>query len=359
MQGLELNFFLGGLSPIGFQGYYARSLPPVGEGRAVLIKAGPGCGKSHMMRRLAEQLMLKGHNVHIIHCSADPSSLDGVICPELSLTVLDATAPHSLEPVLPQAHEDVISLYDALDEAALHQHCQELQLLHGKHKNTVERATRYLAAASSLLQDRARTAQCCTDLAKARALSVSLSHRYLPVKKQKAAKEWMRTLSAITPGGVTFYQDTIRALCGEIIILDDAFGPSSGVLLAHLRREALAKGHALITCWCAMQPRDKIDHLILPELGIAFVTSAPFHTLQPRGDRVIHASRFMNRNGLHSRKARLKFDLRAAKELVREAGQLLAEAQTYHQEAEAFYTSSMDFSSVDSAYEGLCKLLQL
>ena len=64
MQGFELNFFLGGLSPIGFQGYYARSLP-AGAGRAVLIKAGPGCGKSHLMRALAQRLTAAGHTVRI------------------------------------------------------------------------------------------------------------------------------------------------------------------------------------------------------------------------------------------------------------------------------------------------------
>ncbi len=87
MQGFELNFFLGGLSPIGFQGYYARSLPPAGAGRAVLIKAGPGCGKSHLMRALAQRLTAAGHTVHTIHCSADPASLDGVSCHALTLTV--------------------------------------------------------------------------------------------------------------------------------------------------------------------------------------------------------------------------------------------------------------------------------
>ena len=165
MQGFELNFFLGGLSPIGFQGYYARSLPPVGTGRAVLIKAGPGCGKSHLMRTLALRLTAAGHTVHTIRCSADPASLDGVICPALCLTVLDATAPHALEPAFPQAHETVLSLYDALQETELRGHCAELQALHSRYKAFTDRATRYLAAAGSLLQDRARTAQCCTDLA--------------------------------------------------------------------------------------------------------------------------------------------------------------------------------------------------
>lgn len=210
MQGFELNFFLGGLSPIGFQGYYARSLPPAGAGRAVLIKAGPGCGKSHLMRALAQRLTAAGHTVHTIHCSADPASLDGVICPALTLTVLDATAPHALEPAFPQAHETVLSLYDALQEEKLRCHCAELQALNAKYKAITGRASRYLAAAGSLLQDRARTAQCCTDLAKARAFALSLSKRYLPVKKERQPQEAHRTLSAVTADGVLFYHQTDR-----------------------------------------------------------------------------------------------------------------------------------------------------
>ena len=108
-----------------------------------------------------------------------------------------------------------------------------------------------------------------------------------------------------------------------------------------------------------MQPREKIDHLLVPELGLAFVTSGPFHRFEPMGDRVIHAARFMNKNGLWARKARLKFDLRAAKELVQEAGALLGEARSTHRQIEAFYTSAMDFSKADAALENLCASLGL
>ena len=191
------------------------------------------------------------------------------------------------------------------------------------------------------------------------AFALSLSKRYLPVKKERQPQEAHRTLSAVTADGVMFYHQTIRTLCREIIILDDAYGPASGALLAQLRKEILAKGYGLITCWCAMQPREKIDHLLVPELGLAFVTSGPFHRFEPMGDRVIHAARFMNKNGLGARKARLKFDLRAAKELVQEAGALLGEARSTHRQIEAFYTSAMDFSKADAALENLCASLGL
>ena len=123
-------------------------------------------------------------------------------------------------------------------------------------------------------------------------------------------------------------------------------GPASGALLAQLRKEILAKGYGLITCWCAMQPREKIDHLFVPELGLAFVTSGLFHRFEPMGDRVIHAARFMNKTAW-GRKARLKFDLRAAKERAGSRSPA-GEARSTHRQIEALH-SAMDFSKADAA----------
>ena len=49
--------------------------------------------------------------------------------------------------------------------------------------------------------------------------------------------------------------------------------------------------------------------------------------------------------------------MEGAKELVREAGLLLDEARGIHRQAEAFYTSAMDFSKADAALERLCTSL--
>ena len=44
-----------------------------------LIKSGPGCGKSTLMKRLAIKAEQKGEPIQRIHCASDPDSLDGVI----------------------------------------------------------------------------------------------------------------------------------------------------------------------------------------------------------------------------------------------------------------------------------------
>ena len=59
-----------------------------------LIKSGPGCGKSSLMRRVAQAMEEKGASVEYIACSGDPDSLDAVVFPALNTAIVDGTAPH-------------------------------------------------------------------------------------------------------------------------------------------------------------------------------------------------------------------------------------------------------------------------
>ena len=110
-----VDFFLGTTTPAGFKGYFAELCREDGR-RMYLIKSGPGCGKSTLMKRLADRA---GEPVERIHCSSDPDSLDGVVFCRQGAALVDATAPHVLEPEAPGAEETVISLYDTIDAAAL------------------------------------------------------------------------------------------------------------------------------------------------------------------------------------------------------------------------------------------------
>ena len=90
----SVDFYLGAVGPNGFHGYFDR----LGQEEGIqlyLIKSGPGCGKSTMMRGIAQAATLP---VERIHCSSDPDSLDGVILPKPFAAVLDATAPQEIVP---------------------------------------------------------------------------------------------------------------------------------------------------------------------------------------------------------------------------------------------------------------------
>ena len=115
----SVDFFLGATTPAGFKGYFAPLRREPGM-QLVLLKSGPGCGKSTLMKRLARAAQEKGEPIQRIHCASDPDSLDGVVFLRQKRAIIDATAPHVVEPEAPGADERVLSLYHTIDADALH-----------------------------------------------------------------------------------------------------------------------------------------------------------------------------------------------------------------------------------------------
>ena len=115
----SVDFFLGATTPAGFKGYFAPLRREPGM-QLVLLKSGPGCGKSTLMKRLARAAQDKGEPIQRIHCASDPDSLDGVVFLRQKRAIIDATAPHVVEPEAPGADERVLSLYHTIDADVLH-----------------------------------------------------------------------------------------------------------------------------------------------------------------------------------------------------------------------------------------------
>ena len=124
----SVDFFLGATTPAGFKGYFAPLRREPGM-QLVLLKSGPGCGKSTLMKRLARAAQDKGEPIQRIHCASDPDSLDGVVFLRQKRAIIDATAPHVVEPEAPGADERVLSLYHTIDADALHPHKDEVTAL--------------------------------------------------------------------------------------------------------------------------------------------------------------------------------------------------------------------------------------
>ncbi|MGE5507842.1 MAG: hypothetical protein ACM3RP_05080, partial [Chitinophagales bacterium] len=114
------HVFPGGNTSRGFYSFYDHITGP--EIRSIyVIKGGPGVGKSTLMRRIADELSLRGYTIEQHHCSADNNSLDGVVAPELGLALIDGTAPHVVDPKHPGAIDTIVHLGDFWDEAAMRQ----------------------------------------------------------------------------------------------------------------------------------------------------------------------------------------------------------------------------------------------
>lgn len=93
-----LRYFLGANSSQGFYSLYDQLIDPAGARCVYILKGGPGCGKSSLMRRVGQAAEQAGRTVEYISCSGDPDSLDAILLPELPCALVDGTAPQERAP---------------------------------------------------------------------------------------------------------------------------------------------------------------------------------------------------------------------------------------------------------------------
>lgn len=354
-----LHFFLSANTPQGFVSRFDYLADPYKKEKLYVIKGGPGSGKSSFMKGIAAALLAKGEAVELIHCSSDPTSLDGIICRGRGIAVCDGTPPHAIEPKYPGVFESVVNLYDLLDEEQLTAHSSEIIELFTLNKNLHERATRFLSAAGSLLGDSYRLTLEHTDIGKIAKYATRLSLKEFRPKTGRKGAESVRFLSAVTVGGDMMFTESAKRLAKRLYIIDDEHGAVARLLLLALRGEALDAGYDIITCYCPMSPYDKIEHLFIPELGVGFMTSNKFHKLDLEAFRTIHTQRFTDKEKLAEKKQRLNFNRKAAKELLGEASKLITDAKGIHDQLEKYYVDAMDFNALSQRSEAVIrKILQ-
>ena len=149
----KVCFYLGANSPTGFYSLYSELLPPETASVIYILKGGPGCGKSTLMRQVAQQAAQAGETVEYILCSADPDSLDAVVLPRLGAALVDGTAPHVVEPKYPGAVEQYVNLGDCYDRAGLRAIRGEILTCMDGYKEHYQRAYRCLGAAERLREE--------------------------------------------------------------------------------------------------------------------------------------------------------------------------------------------------------------
>ncbi len=347
-----VRFFLGSNTPEGFVGTTETLYTPDGW-RVYVLKGGAGTGKSTLLRRVYEQL--HDETAEVFCCSSDPASLDAVRFPDRQLFLIDGTAPHSVEPSYWGAVEQIVPL--SLCMGNLYNKAPAVIALTDQKHTLHHRCCKHLHAAAVLLSDGRRIENNCLDREKV----CRFAHHLAVSEWQSGAidvhplSSETRFLSAFTPDGWITLYDTLQGLCPRIYVIEDEQGAAASLLLSELEKAATTDGKRCISCPCPLFPSDGPEHLLLPELGLAFTTSNSFHKVDFPVFRRIHASRFLDTERLRRHRQRLSFLRRAASELLREATTLSAQAKKVHDQLEEYSAAVMDWQRYEVLTDELLK----
>lgn len=91
---MVIHTFLGANSAGGFSSLYDELEKVDNITDMMVLKGGPGVGKSTFMKKLGADAESAGFDVEYVNCSGDPKSLDAVIVPALGTLAVDGTSPH-------------------------------------------------------------------------------------------------------------------------------------------------------------------------------------------------------------------------------------------------------------------------
>ena len=249
-------------------------------------------------------------------------------------TVLVLLSP-VVEPKYPGLVERYVNLGDCYDRAGLQPLRQELMGCMKGYKACYQRAYRCLTAAAQIGEDLRSLLLTPALEAKMAKRARGILSREVKKGDGEAGRAVQRFLGGVTWKGVLCQFETVDALCKRVYELADTYGLAHS-MLTQLAAGALASGHDVIVCPSPLFP-DRMEHLLIPSLSLAFVSASPSLPYPKRPYRRIRLDAMADAELLRRNKARLKFSRKVSAALVEEAVDSLAQAKAMHDELEGLY----------------------
>lgn len=334
------NFFLGANSGDGFQNLFPQLTQDRSMRDLMILKGGPGVGKSTFMKQIGRAMEESGTTVEYLWCSGDPDSLDGVYLPQLRCAMADGTAPHVLEPLYPAAVQRYVDLGRFYDLTAAKENRDEIICLTEENHRAYARAYHSLKAARQVELDAEAAVQRTFDRRRAERRVRGILAREFREKGGEQGQMQRRFLGSVTYKGMVWRFDSVETLCPRVYELSDSYGLAAESL-RRIAGMAAEKGWNTIGCPCPEEP-ERLEHLLIPGLGLAFVTSKPGMEYPGKICRRIR----MDAMTRPENRARLRFEARMTALLRKDGIAALQEAKQYHDALEAVYNPYVDFDGV-------------
>ena len=363
MRGNVKNYFPGGNTSKGFYSYYEYIQEQKGANQIICIKGGPGTGKSTFMRTVAEHFLDKGEDVDYFWCSSDPESLDGILLKERKVAFIDGTSPHITDPKTPGAVDTIIHLGEWWDEKALKSNKDHIMKSNNALKSWFANAYSCLKSADEMrmmLKSIYNEVLFSGEIYKITSdiINKEFSERQVSLSSGKCKKYFA---TAITPAGIVNHMPSLIKSYKKVYYLNSAPGIETADILKMIASSAVHRGLSVEEFYCPMDPENNIEHLLIPEMEMAFITLNDYHDMDmwecSASTNVIEMREFIDWNSVDKYSSAIRFAEEESERLIDQAIIYLKKAKQEHDVLEGYYIPNMDFEKIgELADEWIAKI---
>lgn len=345
-KGKTKHYFPGGNTCLGYYSLWDSNINSLGK--LLILKGGPGTGKSVMMNSIAQELLKDGWAAELLMCSSDANSLDGIVFREMGVGLADGYAPHTRDPLYPGIVDKIINLGDYWDEHLLQRNRKIIIELTDKHRALYVSTYHHLAEAKRYHDKLEALYIEGMDWSGVNSLTENvLSELFSGYDISGKGREVHRFAGASTPQGSVNYLDELLADAKRRIILKGRAGTGKSTFTRKVAAAACQRGFDTEYYHCSFDPHS-IDNILIPELGICVIDGTPPHEKTPGpGDTVVDMLGFMSDSVYKKNEEQiLETDALYMAEFNK-AFNILQECKDVHDKLEEYYSQAMDFKAVD------------
>ena len=341
------NAFASQNTTAGFRSFFPEIFNRDKLRKIIVLKGGPGTGKSYLMKAAATNWEEKGGTAERFSCSSDPDSLDAVLFPEIGAAILDGTSPHTFDAVYPGAVEEIFDTGAFWKTAQISQNAETIRHLVHTKRESVHSAELFLSGAGILFNGVSAIAKEALDQEKIR----KAIDRYL--KKEKLSSDPEKT-SGIRLNESFNHHGLCRTAVFEknaesvYFLKDEAF--SASLFLNEFGKRLQEKKIFHIRSYSAIFP-DRINALYLPENKAAWIAGDLKEFPAPSPCVFINMKRFLSEEILKKNRLKIRYLKKSANFLVSEAKDSFLSAREAHLRLEKLYTSAMNFEKMNLSFQ--------
>ncbi|MEG2245848.1 MAG: ATP-binding protein [Peptostreptococcaceae bacterium] len=348
MEGKVRKMFPGGNTSKGFKSFFDYVIPK-DVNIIYCMKGGPGVGKSSLMKKVAKEMIEKGYDVDLYPCSSDPESLDVIVIKKLGVVMLDATAPHIVDPKNPGAIDEILDLGRFWNRKEIELNKEDVIKCNKEVSRFFKIGFTYFEAAAPIAYDIESKNLDSMNFGEVNLVTAKLIEDIF--KNIEPSNEYKTPIhlfgSALSPLGHVEYTDTIIGDIGEIYYLNGDLGTGKSTLLKKVADRAIENGIGVEIFHAPLLP-EKIETIVIKDLDIAITTSSLF---KENNFKEINLNIFRDKEKHLKYKEELEYSNKVLEKLVDHGLLNIKKAKEEHDKLEKYYIPNMNFDEVNNLKE--------